>query len=54
MLAPDAMQRAAVHRRAGAVPDAERVKVPVLRLTTSLRCVLRRARDKFPFKWIGL
>jgi hypothetical protein len=33
------------HRRSGIVPDSAPAKVPGLRRTTSLRSVLRRARD---------
>jgi thiamine-phosphate pyrophosphorylase len=41
------MQRAAVHRCSGIVPGSARVTIPVLRRTTPLRYVLRRARDMF-------
>jgi thiamine-phosphate pyrophosphorylase len=39
------VRRAAVHRCFGIVSDSEYVAVPVLRRTTALRSVLRRARE---------
>jgi len=39
------VQREALHRCSGIVSNSERVTVPVLRRTTPLRSVLRRARD---------
>jgi hypothetical protein len=42
---PDAAQRETVRRCSGIVANSELVTVPVLRRTTSLRFVLRRARE---------
>jgi len=42
---PDAVQRAAVHRRSGIVPDSALATIPGLQRTTALRAVLRRARE---------
>ena len=45
-ITPDALQHEVVHRRSGIVTrKVESVTVPVLQRTTSLRYVLRRARD---------
>jgi hypothetical protein len=42
---PDAVQREVVHRCSGTFADSECVKVPGLQRTTTLRFVLRCARE---------
>jgi hypothetical protein len=44
-LFPDAVQREAVHRSSGIVPDSALATIPGLQRTTTLRFVLRCARE---------